>query len=659
MRTIRLPEPPSGSLGMPEIFEGGVYSVIRRAVVIGNGFAGSENQSIGLVRALGLGEKHSLYRVSRPQGGINEWLHWLPVSLHKKLYYVIRRICGDSRFAIILRGKKLLPFPSQTSISSGLASILDADAKRIAAMARETFEKDGPLLVVASGRDTINIASSIKRLAPENVFVVQIQHPRTNLSRFDLVIAPRHDYYPLTPQAQEQIPRFLRSWITPREPPNKNVLTVGALHQADFGALRAAAAAWHDELAPLPKPLLVVNIGGPTSHCRYGADLAKELIGSLQNVLASCGSLRISFSRRTPQKVSNILKELGDHPKVSIWDGEEPNPHMGHLAWADAFVITADSVSMLSEACGTGKPVYVIGAERCTWKFEDFHRSLQQRGVARRFTGKEDISESWSYPPLNDTAEAARRVQEAIAEPAAFRDQKGNTVFKSCKNKMAAASAAAPAFVIHLDFSHGQSSCQALNFSQKSSFSKKMNSDDKKKMNAREMKTETTKVGSAPPGVVIANFFLRLAGIVAALAAATTMGTTDQTLPFFTQFFQFRATFDDLPALTFFVIANAIASAYLVLSLSFSVATIIRPHLAGAKMLLNVFDTVMVALTTAGAASAAAIVYLAHNGNSSANWVAICQQFNGFCQRISGAVVASFVAVVIFMVLLVMSALSL
>jgi mitochondrial fission protein ELM1 len=27
---------------------------------------------------------------------------------------------------------------------------------------------------------------------------------------------------------------------------------------------------------------------------------------------------------------------------------------MGHLAWADAFVITADSVSMLSEACSTG-----------------------------------------------------------------------------------------------------------------------------------------------------------------------------------------------------------------------------------------------------------------------------------------------------------------
>lgn len=38
-------------------------------------------------------------------------------------------------------------------------------------------------------------------------------------------------------------------------------------------------------------------------------------------------------------------------------------------------------------------PVYVIGAERCTWKFADFQKSLQERGVARPFTGKEDVSQ--------------------------------------------------------------------------------------------------------------------------------------------------------------------------------------------------------------------------------------------------------------------------
>ncbi|CAN6465998.1 unnamed protein product [Victoria cruziana] len=418
MRMIKLPEPPSCTPGMPEIFEGGIYSVIRRAVVIGNGFPGAENQCLGLVRALGLSDRHSLYRVTRPTGGINEWLRWLPVSLHKRLDYILRQLWGDSRVLSSFKRKRLTPFPAENGINAGLSSVLEADARKIAHMAQETFEKEGPLLVVASGRDTVSLASSIKKLAPKNVFVVQIQHPRVKLNRFDMVVTPQHDYYPLTPAGQQQIPRFLRSWITPYEPPNKHViLTIGALHQADSAALRIAAGAWHDELAPLPKPLLIVNIGGPTRHCKYGADLANQLASSLHKVLATCGSLRISFSRRTPQKICEIiLKEFGEHPKAYIWDGEGPNPYMGHLAWADAFVITADSVSMLSEACSTGKPVYVIGAERCTWKFSSFHNTLKDRGVVRPFTGNEDMSDSWSYPPLSDTAEAACRVREALAE---------------------------------------------------------------------------------------------------------------------------------------------------------------------------------------------------------------------------------------------------
>lgn len=398
----------------------GLCTAVRRAVVIGNGVAGAENQCIGLVRALGLSHRLTIYRVTRPREGINKWLHWFPVSVHKKLDYVLKVICGILRFSSI-KATRVVALPGEEKGSpgnDGVSNILEADANQIATMAHETFDKDGPLLVVASGWDTISTASSIKRLAPEKVFAVQIQHPRSQLNRFNLVITPRHDYYPLTPQGQAQIPWFLRRWITPREPPDRHVvLTLGALHQADSTALQLASCAWRDELAHLIKPLLVVNIGGPTSHCQYNVDLAKQLTTSLQKVLWSCGSIRISFSRRTPEKVSSIIvKEFSNHHKVHIWDWKGPNPHLGHLAWADAFVITADSVSMLSESCSTGKPVYVIGAERCTWKFADFHKSLQERGATRPFTGKEDISERWSYPSLNDTADAARRVVEALAE---------------------------------------------------------------------------------------------------------------------------------------------------------------------------------------------------------------------------------------------------
>ncbi|KAL9425385.1 hypothetical protein AB3S75_032357 [Citrus x aurantiifolia] len=156
-------------------------------------------------------------------------------------------------------------------------------------------------------------------------------------------------------------------------------------------------------------------------------------------------------------------------------------------------------------------------------------------------------------------------------------------------------------------------------------------------------------------GIAIFDFILRIGALVCTLAAATAMGTSDETLPLFTQFFQFQASYDDLPTFQYFVIAMALVGSYLVLSLPLSIVTIVRPHAVGPRLLLLILDTVTLTFATAAAAAAAAIVYLAHNGNQNTNWFAICQQFGDFCQKVSGAVVASFIAVVLFVMLVVLS----
>ncbi|CAK7341899.1 unnamed protein product [Dovyalis caffra] len=161
--------------------------------------------------------------------------------------------------------------------------------------------------------------------------------------------------------------------------------------------------------------------------------------------------------------------------------------------------------------------------------------------------------------------------------------------------------------------------------------------------------------GGYGKGIAIFDFVLRLAAIVTALAAAATMGTSDETLPFFTQFFQFQASYDDLPTFQFFIIAMALVAGYLVLSLPFSIVAIVRPHAVGPRLLLLILDTVALTLNTAAGAAAAAIVYLAHNGNSNTNWLAICQQYGDFCQKVSGAVVASLITAVLFVFLVVLS----
>ncbi|KAL7618648.1 hypothetical protein Lser_V15G03884 [Lactuca serriola] len=148
-------------------------------------------------------------------GGINEYLHWLPVFVHKQIYYIIRLIYSYSQVLFTTKGSKVKSLTTENGGNVVLSSILEADVKSIVTITRGTTDKDELLLVVACGRDTISVASSIKRLASENVFVVQIQHPRRQVSRFDLVFAPQHDYYALTAHEQEQVPEFLRKYMAP------------------------------------------------------------------------------------------------------------------------------------------------------------------------------------------------------------------------------------------------------------------------------------------------------------------------------------------------------------------------------------------------------------------------------------------------------------
>ncbi|CAK7327957.1 unnamed protein product [Dovyalis caffra] len=160
-------------------------------------------------------------------------------------------------------------------------------------------------------------------------------------------------------------------------------------------------------------------------------------------------------------------------------------------------------------------------------------------------------------------------------------------------------------------------------------------------------------------GVSILDFILRILAFIGTLGSAIAMATTNETLPFSTQFIRFRAEYDDLLTLTFFVAANGVVSAYLLFSLSISIFNIVRSNAQSSRILLVILDTAMLGLLTAGASAAAAIVYLAHNGNARANWFPICQQFNSFCERISGSLIGSFIGVAVLILLILLSAVAL
>jgi len=235
-----------------------------------------------------------------------------------------------------------------------------------------------PDILIATGRQTVAPALAIKRGSGGKTRTIQIQHPRVALSRFDLVIAPAHDGL---------------------SGPNV-ISTLGAMHRITAERLKAAADEFRESYADLPRPLIAVLLGGSNSQYRMTAAASRKLGGLLAEAARETGAgIAVTPSRRTGEENIEALAEGLSGVPHHIWDGTGENPYFGMLALADGFVVTNDSVNMVSEAAATGKPVHIFDLEGHSAKFDLFHKAMRDAGATRPFAGK---FESWSYDPPDD-----------------------------------------------------------------------------------------------------------------------------------------------------------------------------------------------------------------------------------------------------------------
>src|SRR5690606_23444178 len=82
-----------------------------------------------------------------------------------------------------------------------------------------------------------------------------------------------------------------------------------------------------------------------------------------------------------------------------VWDLVGENPYFGFLGQADHVIVSPDSISMVSEACATGRPVHVLPLAGGTAKFHRFHAGMRAAGYTRPLGER---LETWTYPPLDD-----------------------------------------------------------------------------------------------------------------------------------------------------------------------------------------------------------------------------------------------------------------
>ena len=119
-------------------------------------------------------------------------------------------------------------------------------------------------------------------------------------------------------------------------------------------------------------------------------------------------------SRRTSHDSVNSFKINLDVPNhFHEHNKGEQNPYGGMLALSDYLVVTADSVGMISEACSTGRPVYIYESETKP-KFRKFHEELYKRGLAKPLT--DEVFEKWQYEPLRTRDFILEKIREDIGQ---------------------------------------------------------------------------------------------------------------------------------------------------------------------------------------------------------------------------------------------------
>lgn len=223
-----------------------------------------------------------------------------------------------------------------------------------------------PDLVLSTSRRTVPVARYIKKQS-RHTKLIQLMYPgRTGLREFDLAIVPEHDKN--------------KSYF-----PNIHYI-VGGPHRVTEETLAQARTQWQEAFAALPRPLTALIIGGAIKGREFSLENAKDLALRVRSLIQKQGgSLLITTSRRTGEKAEKaIMSILQDIPSYNyLWGNKEENPYLGYLACADRIIVTGDSVSMCSEACGTGKPVFVFtGRHWLTRKHIRFVASLYKNSYA-------------------------------------------------------------------------------------------------------------------------------------------------------------------------------------------------------------------------------------------------------------------------------------
>ncbi|MCT4574628.1 MAG: mitochondrial fission ELM1 family protein [Alphaproteobacteria bacterium] len=256
----------------------------------------------------------------------------------------------------------------------------------------EKFSDKYPDILIVSGRKAVSVGLHIKKKNPKTILIC-IQDPRVSRKKFDYIVIPEHD--------------SLRA---------KNViLTTGAMHKLTDKKIKSEGKRFaHLFKSFKNKKTIAVLIGGNSRNHTMDLELTKKICDDIKEASKKLrANIVLTASRRTPEVCFDLIKkEFKRKRNTYIYDNVSDNPYFAFMDIADYIFVSSDSMSMLSEATFTGKPVYLIELKGGSKKFDKFHCELKKKKIIR-VLGKDKI-EDYSYARVENAKDVAMQIEGEI-----------------------------------------------------------------------------------------------------------------------------------------------------------------------------------------------------------------------------------------------------
>ncbi len=244
-------------------------------------------------------------------------------------------------------------------------------------------------IVISCGRKSVIPSIFLKKKYRNKIVNIHIQDPKVSLKNFDFIVVPEHDNLV-----------------------GENVLqSKGAIHYLQENELEKSKNYLKSEIKK--KKLVTLIMGGPNKYYDYNdEDIDKIFKKIKENFINNGYQLVFIPSMRTPQIIIDKAKNYYNENQIIITSIDK-NAYLSSLKLSDHIVVTCDSISMISEAAITGKPIYVahMPNKKKNERFKKFFDLFKSLNIIRDL---EDSVEYWSYKKLDETNRISRYIKDKL-----------------------------------------------------------------------------------------------------------------------------------------------------------------------------------------------------------------------------------------------------